>query len=451
MDAVAGKKIVLLFDEYSKDSKRLHNSFELAHADCDVVVINSDGFGPDGVCSVYDYFLDDFSTYDTYLGRPRYFNQVVIPEFWEITASMSSATVWNMNKEKAKIYFIDSSNNKRRVKVVEWFDDNGKVRLSDHYNKYGVLYARTSFSAKGEKVNKIYYSNKMQPIIYENYVTGAIILNYNNSERIFSNKADFITYYMKLRGYSSSRIYYNSLWYSFYVSERMPSESKDDILFWQEDARDDIPGNMKIILDDKSSRTQLIVVQKRDAYNKLIELGVSPAYLRLKGFIYPFERDNTGNANALIATNSDQVEHIEDLVKALPKVHFTIVALTEMSSKLMSMEKYDNVTLYPGVEKELLEELISKCDIYLDINKYSEICDIVYRAFLNNQIIFAFDETKHNAGYVAEENTYKSDDWENMAKDIDNACQNMDFRKERIEAQRARALAETEKSYALLK
>ena len=67
---------------------------------------------------------------------------------------------------KAKIYFIDTSNNKRRVKVVEWYDDNGKVRLSDHYNKYGVLYARTSFSAKGERVNKIYYSEFMLIIFF---------------------------------------------------------------------------------------------------------------------------------------------------------------------------------------------------------------------------------------------------------------------------------------------
>lgn len=451
MDAVAGKKIVLLFDEYSRDSKRLHDSFKSVNTDCDVVVINGDGFLPDGVCSVYDYFMDDYSSYDTYLGRPRYFNQVEIPQYWEITASMSSATVWDFNKEKAKIYFIDTSNNKRRVKVVEWYDDNGKVRLSDHYNKYGVLYARTSFSAKGERVNKIYYSSNNQPVIYENYVTGAIMVYYDNSEHIFSNKADFITYFMKLRGYDTSRIYYNSLWYSFYVSERMSPEKKDDILFWQENARDDVPGNMKIILDGKSTRTELIVVQKKAAYDKLIELGVSPGRLRLKGFIYPFERENTGNSNVLIATNSDQIDHLEDLVLLLPKVNFTVVALTEMSSKLMSMEKYENVTLYPGVEKNMLEQLIAGCDIYLDINRYNEICDVVYRAFLNNQVIFAFDETKHNEIYVADENIYKSDEWERLAKDIEKLCADDTFRQERITAQRTKALAETGKSYALLK
>ncbi len=36
------------------------------------------------------------------------------------------------------------------------------------------------------------------------------------------------------------------------------------------------------------------------------------------------------------------------MVKALPQMHFHTAALTEMSSKLMGMGRYDNVSLYPG-------------------------------------------------------------------------------------------------------
>lgn len=451
MDATVRKQIILLVDEYTKSSARLHTSFKLANSDCKTIAISDDGFLPDDVCSVYDYFLGDFTKYDTYLGRPRFFNQIIIPKFWEINANMSKGSVNDLNKERARIYYIDSHNNKRRIKVVEWVDDNGKVRLADHYNKYGVLYARTAFSAKGERVNKVYYSSEMKPVIYENFVTGAIILNYDGKERIFSNKSELASHYMTLQGYDNCRVYYNSLWHSFFVSERLNATTKDDILFWQEDERDDVPGNMKIILEGRSKRTQLIIVQKKAAYDKLIELGAPRSIVRLKGYMYPFERENEGRRNILIATNSDQVERIEDIVQALPDVKINIAALTVMSSKLQSLEENKNVALYPCVSEEKYGELLKNCDIYLDINKYDEICDAVYRAFLNNQVIMAFANTAHNTLYEADESIYSEEDWEKMVADVREILDNPEALRKRIEMQHIKALAENEDSYALLK
>lgn len=34
------------------------------------------------------------------------------------------------------------------MKIVDWYDDTHVVRVSDHYNKYGFLYARTIFNKK---------------------------------------------------------------------------------------------------------------------------------------------------------------------------------------------------------------------------------------------------------------------------------------------------------------
>ncbi len=36
------------------------------------------------------------------------------------------------------------------------------------------------------------------------------------------------------------------------------------------------------------------------------------------------------------------------MAKVLPQIHFHTAALTEVSSKLMEMGRYDNVSLYPG-------------------------------------------------------------------------------------------------------
>ena len=63
---------------------------------------------------------------------------------------------------------------------MDWYDERGVVRSSDHYNRYGAIYGRTVFNAKGQKVNKTYFSADGREIIVENFVTGDIILNEGN-------------------------------------------------------------------------------------------------------------------------------------------------------------------------------------------------------------------------------------------------------------------------------
>ena len=53
--------ITLLLDTYSIESQNLHNSFIVSDIPCNVVVINDDGFLPDGVDSLYQYFLGSIS------------------------------------------------------------------------------------------------------------------------------------------------------------------------------------------------------------------------------------------------------------------------------------------------------------------------------------------------------------------------------------------------------
>ena len=48
---------ILLFDSYSSDSKRLHDSFRMSGCECSVVVLEENDFLPDDVMSVYDLFL----------------------------------------------------------------------------------------------------------------------------------------------------------------------------------------------------------------------------------------------------------------------------------------------------------------------------------------------------------------------------------------------------------
>lgn len=440
-------EVILLLDNYSLDSQNLHTSFQMAGKDYPAVVIEDDGFLPENVMSVFGFFLGDYKEGKNIPGEPRYFNQITVPEYWEISGNNSSGKVHDLNKERGRIFYAEPKH-KRLVKVVDWVDERGVVRSSDHYNRYGALYARTIFNAKGQKVNKSYFSAAGKEIIVENYVTGDIILNDGDEVKIFHSKTDFVLYFIERAGFKQSRIFFNSLSTPFFVSQRLSADVKGDVLFWQEPARDDIPGNMTIILEGHASRTAEIKVQKRRAYDKLLELGAPASIVHKLGFIYPFQKENGYKPETLICTNSDRIEQCRKIVTSLPQMHFHIAALTEMSSKLMSMGAYSNVTLYPGVKMNILDELFEKCDYYLDINHENEIVSAVRKAFLHNQLIFAFKETLHNRDYVADEHIYASNDVNQMIADMEAIMGDSGLADAHLKIQHVSALAETGTAYA---
>ncbi len=439
--------IVLLFDTYSADSQNLHKSFKLAEKNYPAIVIDDDGFLPDDVISVFGYFLGEFKKGPNVTGKPRYFNQIKVPKYWEISGNNSSGKVHNLSKERGRIFYAEP-HHKRLIKIVDWYDEREVVRSSDHYNKHGALYARTIFNSKGQKVNKSYFSADGKEIIMENYVTKNIILNEGDKVRIFSSKMEFVLYFMQKTGYENCRVFFNTLSTSFFVAQRLNPEVQGDILFWQEPAREDIPGNMRIILDGSAARANKIMVQNKAAYDKLLACGANPDVLHLLGYIYPFKKENNAKKEALICTNSDRIAQCEKLVEALPDMHFHIVAITEMSSKLMSMDRYSNVSLFPGVKMHILEELFAKCDYYFDVNYESEIVSAVETAFLYNHLVYAFKETIHNPKYIAEGNIYGVDDVDAMIANVKAVMADENLLKERLDVQHATALLESKETYS---
>lgn len=397
--------MIQLYDYYNDKSKDLHYSLQQSGFEGPVVVFNDDGFLPKGISSPYTYFCHMQES----IGKPLYFNQVPIPRFWEITGNNGSAEVWSYDDRKANIYYAEPKH-LRLVKAVDWLDKQGRVRMTDHYNQFGWLFARSFYGEAQQMTIKTYFNQEGQEIIVENMLTGDIILNWQGKVQFFQDRLQFFRHYITLMGWDQSRIWYNSLstpfFYSFYHQE--PGQ---DILFWQEGIGEEIPGNMKVLLNQSNARTQAILVQQKAVFDKLITLldDQDKAKCHYLGHIYPSKRANLNRKRIFIFTNSDQIEHLSYLVSELSDYDFHIAALTEMSHRLSVFDHHKNVQLYPNISPNSVDSILNACDIYFDINRSDEVMGVVRQAFEHNMLIFGFDQTLHQPQLILEEHIVSLD------------------------------------------
>ena len=107
--------MIELYDRYSQESRDLHESLVATGLSQLGVVIDADGFLPDGLVSPFTYYLG----YEK--GKPLYFNQVPVPAFWEISGNNQSARIEEVTQERALIHYADGMQ-ARLVKQVDWKD-----------------------------------------------------------------------------------------------------------------------------------------------------------------------------------------------------------------------------------------------------------------------------------------------------------------------------------------
>ena len=333
---------------------------------------------------------------------------------------------------------------------MDWYDRQGRLRVTDRYHRSGKLFGQTTYNEQGQAIFTTYLAPNQAEVLVENHVTGDITLNWQGKVYIFKTKHEFVRFYFKAADLELDRIFFNSLGLPFLTTYYL-EDAGQDILFWQEPIGDEIPGNMQILLNG-SPRPTKIIVQDYAAYEKLMALA-SPeqqAKIDFLGFIYPFVRRNQGQANALILTNSDQLEQIDRLVTQLPGLHFHIGALTEMSSRLMDLAKYDNVSLYPNITQSAVDYLAKTCDYYLDINHYGEILSAVRMAFENHMLILAFSNTRHNASYIAPSLTFAPDQVAEMVALLHQALSRATDRSHYLSLQEQHAHVESPERYLAL-
>ena len=407
--------MIQLFDVYNQESQDLHYSLTAAGLSDLTVVIEPDGFLPDGVVSPFTYYLG----YDS--GKPSYFNQVPVPDFWEIAGNNQFGTINDLNQERAVIHFADGLQ-ARLVKKVEWKTPAGRIFQVDHYNRFGACFAKTTFDASGQAIMTSYQNVDQKEVILENHVTGDILLTLEGQGlRHFSGRVAFIIDFLQGLEVNLDHILFNSLSTSFLTSFHFPDKSGQDILVWQESLQDHIPGNMQLILENDHLRVKTIIISDYATYERALQLTDEKFHHKFShlGYHYHFKRDNFVRPDALIVTNSDQLEQVEKLVESLPKVTFRIAAVTEMSSKLLDMLRYPNVVLYQNASPQKIQNLYQLSDIYLDINYGNELLQAVRQAFEHNQLILAFEETAHNRRYTAPNHIFAKEAVDDMIQTIE--------------------------------
>lgn len=98
-------------------------------------------------------------------------------------------------------------------------------------------------------------------------------------------------------------------------------------------------------------------------------------------------------------TDSDTLEQLAYLVEHLPDVDFHIAAPTSVSPYLKSFTAYINVQLYTNIHHEdIIDDLLDRADIYLDINHGREVAQITKRATEKNKPVLSFDCVSHVVG-----------------------------------------------------
>lgn len=130
---------------------------------------------------------------------------------------------------------------------------------------------------------------------------------------------------------------------------------------------------------------------------------------------------------AFTLTASDTLENLTELVEALPEVNFNIAAKTSISPYLESFNKYNNVTLWTNIHHDdIIDDLLERSDIYLDINHWEEVDNILYHVFEKEKEVLSFETVCHRRDMMKDGNVFSSpEEMVSRIKDIIKELRNL--------------------------
>lgn len=398
--------MINLFETFDTNSLDLIRSQLYADFNIKAIVIKDNGFTPDQIDSPVKFFCNLPK-----VGHALYFNKVPFPKYWRIESKQQKANVYDLDKKRAEIIY-NPANNFHEVMEVRFLNQANQISWVNHYNNHGFLFAKTYY-LNNQPALKKYFNKEKREVIIQNLKTNNICLNFKQNQYHFENIQDFILFYLNLRNFNLDQILFNSVNFAQMFNSKL--NTKDHNIFICSNTQD-----LDKLVSVKSIKHVLFTNYRtwQNAQNKLPKDHREYDFL---GTIYPHPRSNHLKPNALILTNSDQIEGLEQIVKLMPNLQVNIASITTMSNKLLGFKKYNNVSLYPNVNYQKIAELFNICDVYLDINYQNEILNGVRSAFEQNMLITGFDNTLHNKQYVADSAIFKQDEVKQLADFVKSA------------------------------
>ena len=325
----------------------------------EVIVLEDDGFLPGYTISPYRYYVRQQTESKTGEGAPLFADLLPVPELWEIVMYYDRAEIRDEGAKKAEIEYAEPVE-LHCVKTVRWFLPDGTVFKADHYDRFGRLYYEELLDVNGSVNVRTYLAEGRPVLVCQPGRSLWTLTDGSRDIRMFDSEYSLLAYFIR---------------------DVFPDET--------------------LFVTDSAPITE--------------ELSARGLLCRLADRFETVFPQNPCGEDAYILTHSDQVEQLEYLVVTLPQLHFHVAAVTLMSDKLMCLDKYPNVSLYPGVSEQKRRELLRSCSWYLDINHYQEICDAVYEAYRHNLLIVGFDSTLHNRAYVLPQCVFQAAEADKMA------------------------------------
>lgn len=387
--------MIFFSDKYTENIEKLRETQKSLGVEKKVVVFEDDGFLPGDISSPYEYYILS-QNHERHEENALIFDSLDIPDYWETRQNGAAIGMYYMGYERAFVYFrertsgqkMDFAENlgKQIVQRVEWCMENGWIYKVDFYNKYGLKYASEFRDKRGTVESKVFYSDGNQEVIIEYPGNDVVALLENGTVKAFFNsRAEFLEHYMMKAAAEEKRV--------FFVQDDKMLESLS-------------------VRPDGIQTWEYTLFPNEDLLNKYINMGGKNG---IRFYAVPEHYpENRARGEALILTNSDQIEKLEELTKELPDIVFHIAADTLVSDKLKRIGEQENVNIYSCVNQETLEKLWDTCDFYLDINHWREIRDAVNVAHQKNLLLMGFENTVHHKELFVEGCIYQAKKYKQM-------------------------------------
>lgn len=388
--------MINLFQTYNKDAWDIHYTQLRQGKDYPTIVIEDDGFLPSDVTSIY-HFLG----YNTCDYNPLHLNDLTLPIAYEVEREGVDFFIMSNDMVVGKV-ILQGEPIERIVKEVWWLDSKGYPYKKDYYNQYGYCFKTETYVKDLGLVSTSYYSVSGEVLLDENHLVGSIL--YNN--QLYLNKLSLYNKCLAELGYSKEPITFNHLGTPLEIV-LSSLENGHDLIFQEEISDSSIPENLQYVICN-SDKINLSVTN-RSTYSVLEKLSK----VQFMMLLVPSKSDLGSFKDVLITTQTDQLTSIEDFVQQLPDLEFHIAAPTQMSSKLLDLNSYSNVHLYPNISSENLAELFTKCGLFLDIAMSPTVFEANRRA-LENSLLRVGLIGVSTGNYISDDNLFSSKSLDNL-------------------------------------